>query len=288
MSGHQDGNVTRRQALGIGLGALGAAALTSRTVVAAEKKAKYKQGISVWCYRDKKMSMDDFCEEAKKIGFVALDLLGPGDFPTLKKHGLTCSMVNTTGIGAGLNDPKNHEMCVNKMREMIDAAAAEGYRNVITFSGNRNGMDDETGLKNSIEGAKKIAKYAEEKKVTVCLEYLNSINHKDYMADHTKWNVDFVKGVGSERVKVLYDIYHAGMMKEDPIADIKNHADCWGHYHTGGVPGRHELDAKQTLDYSAIMKAIAETGYDGYVVHEYTPTRNWIEGLKEAYAICDV
>lgn len=279
-------DISRRQALGVGLGALGAAALGA-SARGAEKTAKYKQGIAVWCYK-KKQTLEELCVEAKKLGFVALDLLGSKDFPTLKKHELVCSMVTSHGIGAGLNDPANHEACVTKLRAAIDAAAAEGYRNVITFSGNRRGMTDEVGLKNSIEGAKKIAAYAEEKKVTICLEYLNSINHKDYMGDHSKWNADFVKGVGSERVKVLYDIYHAGMMKEDVLADIKNNYACWGHYHTGGVPGRHEIDDQQTLDYPTIMKAIAATGFDGYVVHEYTPTRDWIAGLKEAYTICDV
>ena len=166
---------------------------------------------------------------------------------------------------------------------------AAGFPNVITFSGNREGMDDREGLKNCVIGLKKIAGYAEQKKVTVCLELLNSINHKDYMADSTKWCVELVHRVGSPRVKVLYDIYHAAMMKEDVLADIRNHADCWGHYHTGGMPGRNEIDGTQTLDYARLMRAIVDTGYAGYVGQEFVPKRpHALESLKQAIAICDV
>ncbi len=149
-------------------------------------------------------------------------------------------------------------------------------------------MPDDVGLENTIKALKSVAGYAEKKKVTICLEFLNSINHKDYMGDSTEWCVAMVKGVGSERVKVLYDIYHAGMMKEDPVADITKHHECWGHYHTAGIPGRNDIDNTQTLDYPAIMRAIAKTGYDRYVVHEFRPKGEVIPALEAAIKICTV
>jgi hydroxypyruvate isomerase len=150
-------------------------------------------------------------------------------------------------------------------------------------------MDDQEGLKNCVAGLKKIAGYAEQKKVTVCLEFLNSHDHKDYMADTTDWCVRLVQQVGSPRVKVLYDIYHAGMMKEDVLADIRQHHECWGHYHTGGLPGRNEIDDTQTLNYAKLMQAIVESGYTGYVGQEFIPKRpEALQSLEQAVAICDV
>jgi hydroxypyruvate isomerase len=207
----------------------------------------------------------------------------------LKKHGRICAMSGTINIPNGLNHVENHKNCLATLRKDIDAAAAAGYPNVICFSGNRAGMKDDEGLKNCVTALKQIAPYAEEKKVTVCLELLNSIQHKDYMADSTKWCVELVHQVKSPRVKILYDIYHAAMMKEDVLADIKNHADCWGHYHTAGMPGRHEIDAKQTLDYPKIMTAIVESGYQGYVGHEFGPkNRDALKSLEAAVVLCDV
>ena len=188
-----------------------------------------------------------------------------------------------------LNRLANHDECLAQIRKSIDQTADAGFPNVICFSGNREGLDDQQGLQNCVIGLKKIAGYAEEKKVTVCLEYLNSIDHKDYMADRTKWCVDLVRQVGSPRVKVLYDIYHAGMMKEDPLADIQQHHECWGHYHTGGVPGRNEIDQTQTLDYPKLMRAIADSGYKAYVGQEFIPKNaDALASLKQAIAICDV
>ena len=188
------------------------------------------------------MNLDQFAAACAKMGLKSIELTTPDQWPTLKKHGLICAMTPSHGIPKGLNRMENHDECLAKVRKSIDDTAAAGFPNVICFSGNREGMDDQEGLKNCVIGLKKIAGYAEQKKVTVCLEFLNSINHKDYMADSTKWCVELVHQVGSPRVKVLYDIYHAGMMKEDVLADIQKHADCWGHYHTGGVPGRNEID----------------------------------------------
>ena len=198
-------------------------------------------------------------------------------------------MTTSHGIPKGINHVENHEECLGKIRQAIDASADAGFPNVITFSGNRDGMDDEEGLKNSVKALKEIAGYAEQKNVTVCLELLNSINHEDYMADSTRWCVDLVKQVGSPRVKVLYDIYHAAMMKEDVLADIQNYSEYWGHYHTGGYPGRNEIDETQTLDYEELMKAIVATGYDGWVGQEFVPKReDALNSLQQAITICDV
>ncbi|MGD2176095.1 MAG: sugar phosphate isomerase/epimerase family protein, partial [Candidatus Brocadiaceae bacterium] len=274
MSDHEDkANMTRRDALRVGAGAA-AAALASKAGGAEGRVGKFQQSASLWCYK-KGMTLDELCVELKQIGMVGVDLCGPKEWPTLKKHGLVGTMTGTHGLTNGLAEPDFHEDCLKRIRESIDATAAEGFRNVITFSGNRRGMDDEVGLENCVKALKQVAGYAEQKKVCINLEYLNSAkNHKDYMADSTKWCVELVRRVGSERVKVLYDIYHAGVMGEDILADIRDHHECWGHYHTGGVPGRHEIDDKQTLDYPAIMKAIAETGFDGYVAHEFIPERD--------------
>ena len=178
---------------------------------------------------------------------------------------------------------------VDETCDVIDETADAGFPNVITFSGNREKLPDDEGLANCVLGLKKIAGYAEQKKITICLEFLNSHDHTDYMADSTKWCVELVHQVGSPRVKVLYDIYHAGRMNEDVLADIKNHADCWGHYHTGGVPGRNEIDETQTLDYRKIMQAIVASGYTGYVGQEFIPKRaDALKSLRQAIAICDV
>ena len=234
------------------------------------------------------MDLDQFAAACAKLGLKSIELTGPDQWPTLKKHGLICAMTPSHSIPKGFNRVENHEECIAKVKKGIDDSAAAGFPNVICFSGNRAGMDDQEGLANSIAGLKKVAAYAEKKKVTICLEFLNSHDHKDYMADSTKWCVGLVQGVGSPRVKVLYDIYHAGMMKEDILADIKEHHDCWGHYHTGGVPGRNEIDETQTLDYAKILKAIADSGFQGYVAQEFIPKRkDALKSLEQAIGICD-
>ncbi len=297
-------NVKRRTVLGLGAGAVGLLASGSPVWSAEAKIGKFKQGTNMGPYLIKKkgkkgrkpnnkgkLSLDQFCIKAKKIGLVGFDLCDPKHWPVLKEHGLICSMTKFhPSLSKGLNDPKLHEMLIGKIRDSIDATSAEGWPNVITFSGNRRGMDDEVGLKNSVKALKELAPYAEKKNVTICLELLNSVkNHKDYMADSTKWCVELVHRVGSDRVKVLYDIYHAGMMKEDVISDIKKYPECWGHYHTAGIPGRNQIDDSQTLDYKAIMTAIAETGYTGYVVHEFGPKGvDPMTALAQAFQICDV
>ena len=276
-------------------GAAGTGALWLANPVswAAELKGRIKQSVCFWCYngylKQKNMDLDQFAAVCAEMGLKSIELLRPNQWPTLKKHGLICAITPSHGIAKGLNRVENHDECLAAIRQGIDDTAAAGFPNVICFSGNRGGMDDQEGLKNCVAGLKKIAGYAEEKKITICLEFLNSINHKDYMADSTKWCVELVRQVGSPRVKVLYDIYHAGMMKEDVLADIQKHHECWGHYHTGGVPGRNEIDDTQTLDYPKLMRAIADSGFTGYVGQEFVPKRpDALESLRQAIAICDV
>ncbi len=235
----------------------------------APARRRIKQSVCLWCYngfmKRTNMDADAFAAACAKMGLKSIELVGSEQWSTLRKHGLICAMTPSHGIAKGINRVENHESCLAAIRRSIDATSEAGFPNVITLSGNREGMDDQQGLENAVTALKQVAGYAEQKKVTICLELLNSHDHKDYMADSTKWCVELVHRVGSPRVKVLYDIYHAAMMKEDVLADIRNHADCWGHYHTGGMPGRHEIDETQTLDYPAIMRAILATGFDGYV-----------------------
>jgi hydroxypyruvate isomerase len=264
----------------------GYAGMTSNveTVV---KKGRINQSVSRWCYS--KIPLDEFCAAVKKMGLTAIDLLGPKDFPTLKKHGLICSMTETHSLTEGLNNKDNHAECISKIRSAIDAAAEYGFPNVISFPGNRNGMGDEEGIENSVAALKQVAGYAEEKKVTICLEYLNSkVNHKGYMFDNMNWGVEVCKKVGSERVKILYDIYHAQIMEGDIIRTIQNYNQYIGHYHTGGNPGRNEIDDTQELYYPAIMRAVVETGFKGYVAHEFVPKRDPLTSLAQAIKICDV
>jgi len=258
-----------------------------------EQHERIKQSVCLWCYDDflrgAKMNLDQFAAACAKMGLKSIELTTPDQWPTLKKHDLICAMTPSHDFVKGLNRLKNHAECLAKLRKSIDATAAAGFPNVITFSGNRDGLDDQQGLANCAIGLKEIAGYAERKKVTVCLELLNSINHHDYMADSTKWCVDLVHRGGSPRVKILYDIYHAGMMKQDILADIQKHSACFAHYHTGGMPGRNEIDDTQTLDYRKIMRAIVRTGYTGYVAHEFIPKRpDAIKSLKQAVKLCDV
>lgn len=273
---------------------LAAAALTAPAWAAAgDTPARIKQSVCLWCYngfmKHANMDVDAFAAACAKMGLMSIELVGPEQWPTLRKHGLICAMTPSHGIAKGINRVENHEACLAAIRRSIDASSEAGFPNVITLSGNREGMDDQQGLENAVTALKQVAGHAEQKKVTICLELLNSHDHKDYMADSTKWCVELVHRVGSPRVKVLYDIYHAAMMKEDVRADIRNHADCWGHYHTGGMPGRHEIDETQTLDYPAIMRAILATGFNGYVGQEFIPKNDdALASLRAAVARCDV
>lgn len=248
---------------------------------------RINQSVCKWCYG--KIPLEEMCIAAKTIGLKSIELLGAKDIEIVKKHGLDCAVVNSHRIEVGLNRKENHEACLKAVREGIDVAAATGCPNVITFSGNRDGMDEETGLVNCTAALKSIVGYAEEKKVTVIMELLNSkVNHKDYMCDNSKWGVELCKRVGSDRFKLLYDIYHMQIMEGDVIRHIKANHQYYGHYHTGGNPGRNEIDETQELYYPAIMKAIVEVGYKGYVGQEFIPKRDPLTSLAQAARICDV
>jgi hydroxypyruvate isomerase len=267
-----------------GSAALGAALPWATSASAAELKGRINQSASRWCYR--KLSLDELCEAGARMGLKGIDLLTPKDFPTLKKHGLVCTM--TSGGGA-VNDKAKQEQAVARISAAIEANAEYGFANVIAMSGNRDGIPDDVGIENSVAALKQVAGLAEKKKVTVCIEYLNSkVDHKGYMFDNMAWGVEVCTQVGSPNVKILYDIYHAQIMEGDIIRTIQTHKDLIGHYHTGGNPGRHEIDETQELYYPAIMRAIVETGFTGYVAHEFVPTGNPLTSLAKAVEICDV
>ena len=290
--------ISRRSALGtISAGFASASVVTAASVLATNSaeaaegglKGRIKQSVSRWCYGD--IDWDEFLTAIKKMGLVGVDLVGPNDWPIVKKYGLIPTMVPGAGsIVNGLNDKKNHSRCMSEFEKNIKAAADNNLRNVITFSGNRHGMSDEEGLDNCAEILGEAVKIAEENDVTICMELLNSkVDHKDYMCDHTNWGVDLCKRVGSPHFKLLYDIYHMQIMEGDIIRTIRDNHQYIGHYHTGGNPGRNEIDDTQELNYEPIMKAIVETGFDGFVAHEFVPARkDKLGSLKQAVAICDV
>ncbi len=247
-----------------------------------------------WCYS--KVKLEDLCAAGKEMGLVALDLLGPGDFATVKKYGLVCSLVSNPtidglgGIGKAWNRVEHHDKLVQAYEQRLKETADAGFERLICFSGNRAGLDDEKGLENCAIGLKRIIPLAEKLKVTLIMELLNSKrNHKDYQCDHTAWGVELTKRIGSERFKLLYDIYHMQIMDGDICDTIKENNQYIGHYHTGGVPGRAEIDETQELNYARIMKAIVATGYKGYVAQEFIPKRpDPIASLRQAVQICDV
>ena len=244
--------------------------------------------MSRWCYA--KIPIDDLCEAAKGIGYKSVELLSEPDWAVPAKHGLTCAMANGFGsIPVGFNRPSNHDKLVADATRMIPLAAAAGIPNIVCFSGNRGGMSDGEGLVNCIAGFKRIAPLAEQHGVTLCLELLNSkVNHKDYQADHTAWGAEVVKGVNSPRLKLLYDIYHMQIMEGDVIATIRANYQHIAHFHTGGVPGRNEIDETQELNWRAVMTAIADLGFTGFVAQEFVPKRDPLTSMKQAFEICNV
>jgi hydroxypyruvate isomerase len=288
---------TRRSIMGAATAAAATALLkTSPTVRAADdqgpaaSKGNINHSVCLWCYKNMKSS--DMAPHAQRLGLKAIDLLTPEQFSPLKEHGLICSMTSGVngGITSGFNRKENHEKINDSLRRLCDANAANGYPNVICFSGNRNGMDDHEGMINCAEGIKKVIGYFEEKKVTLQMELLNSkVNHKDYMCDRSPWGIELVKMVGSERFVLLYDIYHMQIDEGDVIATIQKNHQYFGHYHTGGVPGRNEIDDTQELNYPAIMRAIVKTGFKGFVAQEFIPkNKDMIASLAQAVKICDV
>jgi hydroxypyruvate isomerase len=270
-------------------GALGAARLAAADARATSPKVngRIKQSVCRWCYG--KIPLEKLAAGVKKLGYQSVELLFPKDVKVIKPFGLTCAMISCSSIEHGLNRKENHARIQKELRDHIEFAAAEGLPNVICMSGNRKGMADDQGLKNCALGLKKVVGLAEKKKVTICMEGLNSkVDHKDYMYDVTRWGVDLCKKVGSDRFKLLYDIYHMQIMEGDVIRTIQTYKDYIAHYHTGGNPGRHEIDDTQELNYKAIVKAIVATGYKGFLGQEFIPVRDPMKSLAEAFRICDV
>ena len=288
---------TRRSVMTAATAAAATALLKVRPAAAAPEldglsatKGNINHSVCLWCYN--KMSSSDMAPHAQRLGLKAIDLLTPQQFAPLKEHGLICSMTSGVngGIPDGFNRKENHEKINDSLKKLCDANAENGYPNVICFSGNRKGMDDAEGMKNCAEGIKKVIGYFEQKKVTLQMELLNSkVNHKDYMCDKSAWGIELVKMVGSERFLLLYDIYHMQIDEGDVIATIQKSHQYFGHYHTGGVPGRNEIDDTQELNYPAIMRAIVKTGFKGYVAQEFIPkNKDMIASLAQAVKICDV
>jgi hydroxypyruvate isomerase len=283
-----DAGITRRQAIT----SLGAMALAHRLPDthsrAGARASRIKQSVSRWCYG--RIPLDDLCEAAKNIGYSSVELLDEVDWPVPARHGLDCALANGFGtIPVGFNRPDHHDKLVAAGEAMIPKAAAAGVPNIVCFSGNRGGLSDGEGIANCIAGLKRLAPLAEQHGVTLCMELLNSkVDHKDYQADHTAWGVQVVQGVGSSRVKLLYDIYHMQIMEGDVISTIRANFPHIAHFHTGGVPGRAEIDDTQELNYKGIMQAISDIGYTGFVAQEFVPKRDALSSLKQAYDICNV
>ena len=293
--------LSRRSFLATSAASLAAASLSQRLSAADAalgSKGNIHHSACKWCYE--KISLDDLCAAGKPMGLTSIDLLQPADFPTLKKYDLTCAMVSNPtikgptgdlgGIGKAFNRTEHHDLLVQAYEPQIAAVAEAGMKHLICFSGNRDKMDDATGLKNCAEGLKRLMPLCEKRGVILVMELLNSrVNHPDYQCDKSAWGVELCQQIGSANFKLLYDIYHMQIMEGDVIATIKREHQYFAHYHTGGVPGRHEIDETQELNYAPIMRAIVETGYQGHVAQEFIPARpDPIASLKQAVGICDV
>ncbi len=253
-------------------------------------KGNINHAVCRWCYQN--IPLEEFAKKSKDIGIKAIDLLRPEEWGIVTKHGLSCSLATDTfaSITKGFNDPKHHSELQDKYQDLISKASNAGIEKVIVFSGNRNSISEEQGMENCATGLDVLVKHAEKNNVTLIMELLNSkVDHKDYQCDHTPWGVTLVDKIGSNNFKLLYDIYHMQIMEGDIIATINKYNDYIAHYHTGGVPGRHEINHTQELNYPAIMKAIVANGFTGYVAQEFIPTyENSLEALKEGVMICDV
>ena len=281
--------MTRRSFFPMAAGPAVAASAFRAGAQTVARKGRLKQCVTRGCF-GRGMSLPDMCREAARLGCKGFDLIGPPDWPALKEHGLLPTMVpSASSIRDGINRKENHARFDQGIRESIDQAAAAGAPNVIVLSGERKGLPDDQGIDNCVLFFNNIKKHAEDKGVTLCMELLNSkVNHPDYQCDHTRWGVEVCKRVNSPRVKLLYDIYHMQIMEGDVIRTIRENIQWIGHFHTAGVPGRHEFDDRQELNYRGIAQAIVDTGYTGYFAHEYSPTKDPIASLDEAIRICDV
>jgi len=286
--------MTRRQAIKTAALAAAGATLTPRRAAAAAAVAplagRIHHSVCRWCYKN--IPLDNLCAAAKQMGLQSVDLVTLDDLPVLKQHGLICAMLTGVpgDIPKGLNRVENHAQIAAFFEKTIPLAADAGCPNLICFSGNRQGMSGDQGLDNCAAGLKQFIALAEKSNVTVCMELLNSkVDHHDYMCDHTAWGVELCRRVGSERFKLLYDIYHMQIMEGDIIRTIQDNHQYLGHFHTGGVPGRHEIDETQELNYPAIMKAILASGFKGYVAQEFVPRGpDPLASLEKCVRICDV
>jgi hydroxypyruvate isomerase len=293
----ENNSVTRRKLLTIAAGIAGASSVLAGLPRAASgqaekvvKKGRIKQSICRGCLGKMKLSREQEAAVAVKMGLLGLDLVGRDDWDAVKKHGLVATMVPGAGsIKKGLNDKSMHPKFLEDFKNNIKAAAEYKWPNIICMAGDRDRISDEQGMDNCHIILKEAVKIAEDSGVTICMELLNSrVNHPGYMCDKSAWGFELCRRVDSPRFKMLYDIYHMQIMEGDLIATIRKNIDMIGHFHTAGVPGRHELDENQEIYYPAVMRAIAESGYQGYVAHEYSPTRDPMESLVQAVQTCDV
>ena len=283
--------ITRRSLLKSSAATLAAAQASALEPVSEspERQGRIHQSVSRWCYS--RIPLDQLAEYAAKIGLKGIDLLEVNEYEVPRRYGLICTMGYAGGgeIKKALNRVENHPAIEQGFRKNIPLAAKAGVPNVITFSGNREGLSDEEGAKNTVIGLNRVKKIAEDHGVTICMELLNSKHdHHDYMCDHTAWGVRVVEEVNSPNVKLLYDIYHMQIMEGDLIDTIRQNARWFGHYHTGGVPGRHELDGTQEVQWDGVMRAITDSGFKGYVAHEFVPSGDPLISLKNAVDLCDV
>jgi len=249
---------------------------------------KIQQSVCKWCYP--KMSVEELAQASAKLGIVGMDLISPEEWPAAMKYGIRPVMSNgPTTIGEGMNRRETHAALEPAFRKIIDQAAAEKIPSVICFSGNRRGISDEEGLENCRLLLAKVTAQAEDRGVQLVMELLNSkVDHKDYQCDHTPWGVELVKRVASPNFKLLYDIYHMQIMEGDVIRTIRENIQYIAHFHTGGVPGRNEINDSQELNYATVARAILDTGFKGYFAHEFIPKRDPVTSLREAVLLCDV
>jgi hydroxypyruvate isomerase len=293
----ESSSVTRRELLTIATGIVGASSIlaglprveggqTDRVV----KNGRIKQSICGGCLGKLRLSRDEEAAVASKMGLLGLDLVSRGDWDAVKKHGLVATMVPGAGsIKKGINDKSMHPKFLEDFKNNIKAAAEYKWPSVICLAGDRKGISDEEGMDNCQTILKEAVKIAEDYNVTICMELLNTkVDHPGYMCDKTTWGFELCRRVGSPRFKMLYDIYHMQVMEGDLIATIRKNIDMIAHFHTAGVPGRHELDENQEIYYPAVMRAIADTGFKGYVAHEYTPIHDPMKSLVQAVQTCDV
>ncbi len=293
--------MTRRSVLQTtaGIAAIGAGGLLDRAAAAHEKprgaavRGRVHPSICQWCFA-KYWDLEAMCRVAAELGCKSIELVATSEWDTLKRHGLTCALAPSHWFDKGMNNPAYQEMCISKIRDAIDASADFGAPSVITFTGFRENIPDDEGARNCVAGYKKIIGYAEKKKVNLCLEMLNSRvaeemkGHPGYQGDHTDYCMEIIKKVGSPRMKLLFDIYHVQIMDGDLIARIRECGEYIGHVHTAGNPGRRELDDDQEINYPAVMRALVSVGYTGYVGQEFLPTRDPLDGLRQAVTLCDV